>query len=136
MGALRAFLRDHRQFVIVLTAMALAMKLLIPAGYMVGASAQVLTVRICTDASDAGYVKQITIPVSSKTGGNSDEHGKSDGACPYSVMSMASLGGADATLLVLALAFILTRAFAPTYFSPLVRSRHDRPPLRGPPFMA
>jgi hypothetical protein len=136
MEALRAFLRDHRQLVLILTATALAMKMLIPAGYMVDASPRVLTVRICADASEAGYVKQITIPVSGKAGGNSDEHGKPDGACPYSVMSMASLGGADVPLLLLALAFILALGFAPFHIPPRVRSRHDRPPLRGPPFLA
>jgi hypothetical protein len=135
-SALHIFLSDRRHIATILAAMALAIRAIVPAGYMMGEQSRVLTVFVCADASDPGHVRQITIPVSGKTGGNSEEHGKPDGACPYSVMSMASLGGADAPLLVLALAFILALGFAPFQFPPLVGSRHDRPPLRGPPFLA
>ena len=136
MGALRYFTRDHRRLVVVLTAMALAMRVLVPAGYMVAEQSRVLTVSICTDASNAGHVKQMTISVNGKPSGSSDERSKSDGPCPYSALSMASPGGVDAPLLVLALAFILAASFAPSHFPSISKIRRDRPPLRGPPSLA
>jgi hypothetical protein len=135
-SALRVFFADRRHFAMIVAAMTLVIKAMIPPGYMIGEQSRALSVIVCADASNTGYVKQITIPVSSKTGGSSDERGKSEGACPYSVMSMVSLGGADAPLLVVALAFIVALGFAPFHFPPPVRTRHDRPPLRGPPFLA
>jgi hypothetical protein len=135
MGALRAFFRDHRRLVVVLTAMALAMKALVPAGYMIQASPRVLSVLICADASGVGHLRRMTILLNRDGGGSVDQHGKSDSTCPFTALSMATLGGADAPLLILALAFILVRAFAPSPPPTANRLRHDRPPLRGPPFM-
>jgi hypothetical protein len=135
-SVLHIFFANRRHIATILAAITLAIKAMVPSGYMVDEQSRVLTVIVCADASNTGYVKQVTIPVSGKNGENSDEHGKSGGTCPYSVMSMASLGGAEAPLLEMALAFIVALGFAPFHFPLLVRSRNDRPPLRGPPNLA
>ena len=132
---LRTFLGNHRRLAFLLVALALAMKAMVPAGYMVNVQARVLTVLVCADASDGGHAKQIAIPVDEKSDGGRD-NGKIDHACPYSALAMASLHGADALLLGFALAFILALAFAPTQFPRLGTARHLRPPLRGPPTLA
>jgi len=136
MGALRSFLHDHRRLVAVLAAMVLAMKALVPVGYMISPSSRSLTVQICADASGGSYTRQLTIPLDRNGNENADQHGKTNGVCPYSALSMTSLAGADAPLLILALAFILARAFAPARRPHFGQIRRDRPPLRGPPLLA
>jgi|KBSSwiStaDraftv2_1062776.scaffolds.fasta_scaffold625632_2 hypothetical protein len=134
MRALRSFLHDHRRIVAVLAAMALAMKALVAVGYMISPASRSLTVQICADASGRSYSKQLTVPFDQNGNERANQHGKADGVCPYSGVSMTSLAGADAPLLILALAFIVARALAPTRWPPLAKIHHDRPPLRGPPF--
>lgn len=136
MGSLRIFLRNHRRLTALLVGLALCMKILVPAGYMVGEQAKALTVLICADGQGAHLTKEITIPVDGKSSGGQSEHGKADGACPYSALSMASLAGADDPLLALALAFILALGFVPAPAKHIGRVLHLRPPLRGPPAFA
>jgi hypothetical protein len=132
MGMVRAFFRDHRRLAALLIALALAMKALVPGGYMLGAQGKVLTVRICADASGAALSKQIVLPTSGKAGA----HGKAEGSCPYAALGMAGLTGADAALLAVALAFVLALGFAAVAEPPAARAAFLRPPLRGPPARA
>lgn len=133
METLRAFLHTHRRLAALLLALALVMKALIPAGYMLGAQAKVLTVEICADASGAKIMRDIVVSHNGKPGETRGSQIKGDGACAFSALSMASLGGADAALLALALAFILALGFAPLPVAAIGRLTRLRPPLRGPP---
>lgn len=133
MGSLRAFFRDHRQLAAMLVALALAMKALLPAGYMIGSQPQGITIAVCTDATGKHDTRQIVIPQTGKPAGGAEGHGKGDGACPYSALGMASISGADATLLAIVLALILALGFAPAPALRLKRASYLLPPLRGPP---
>ena len=133
MGTLRAFFRDHRQLAMLLVALALVMKVMVPTGYMIGTDSKALTIQICADGSGQHFTKQIVIPMTGKPQSERGEQGKADGTCPYFALSMASLGGADLALLAIALAFILTLGFAPVRRPWLQGIFHLRPPLRGPP---
>lgn len=108
MSTLRLFLRDHRRFAALLVAMALAMKALMPAGMMIGAApgTKVLTVIVCADSQGGSYLKQIVVPHSGKSQG---ETSKTSDSCPWSALGMASLSGVDAALLALALALLPAR---------------------------
>jgi hypothetical protein len=129
MNALRTFLRSHRRLAALIVALALAMKVLVPVGYMIAEQGKVLTVGICADASGAKITRQVVLPQTGQAG----EHAKADGTCPYAALGMAALTGANAVLLVLALGYILALAFAPV--RPVLRAGplYLRPPLRGPP---
>jgi hypothetical protein len=134
-GIIRRFCRDHRRFAALLVALALCLKVLVPAGYMVGGQSQTLTISICADAQGGQHLtKQIAIPVKGEDG-KGDEHAKS-APCPYAALGMASLPGADTALLALALVFIIALGFAPAPSVPLRRTAFLRPPLRGPPARA
>ena len=85
--------------------------------------------RICADASGAKMTRQIVLPQT----GQSGDHAKADGACPYAALGMAAATGADAALLAIALGFILALGFAPIPAIPRSDPLHLRPPLRGPP---
>ncbi len=140
MASLRAFLCAHRRFAALLLALAICMKALVPAGFMLGSDVTVLTVQICADASGGKLVKQVIVPHSGSTAGKSGETrgdgGKGSATCPYAGLGMAGLSGADPVLLALALAFILALGFLPLSAAPPRRISHVRPPLRGPPALA
>lgn len=135
MFSLRAFFRDHLGLYALVIALALAMKILVPAGYMPGEQAKTFTVQICADAQGRHLTQQIAIPMK---GDSSDSQGKhaSDSVCSFTALAMGSLSGADIVLLAVALAFILATGFTPVAPPRLERIFHIRPPLRGPPASA
>jgi hypothetical protein len=129
--AVRALLFDHRRLAFGLVVLALLIKALVPAGYMLGDKAgHVLTVTICGDASGQTVTKQIEVP------GEGGAHAKAEVKCVWGLLAMAALGGADVVLLAAALAFILTLGIAASRPVPPSRGAHLRPPLRGPPAFA
>lgn len=132
MTALRALLFDNRRLALGLVVLALLIKALIPAGYMLSDRAgHVLTVTICGDASGQTLTKQIEVPSQ-----NTGDHAKAEASCAWGLLAMAALGGADVLLLAAALAFILALGFAASRAAPRPRRAYLRPPLRGPPIFA
>lgn len=131
MHAIRAFLRTNRRLALGLVVLALVIKALVPAGYMLGEKSHILSIAICGDASGGQLTKQITVPSDGKF-----DHAKAEGTCAWGVLAMAALGGADALLLALALVFILALGLVPSRPAPPSRGFYLRPPLRGPPAQA
>ncbi len=132
MQLLRAFFLHHRRMAALLIALALAMKALVPAGFMLGHDSRVITVQICADALGQQITQKIVLP-SSHSG---DDKAKSDSPCHFSALGHAMLGGADPVLLALALVFILALGFAPVLAPAPRRIAFLRPPLRGPPALS
>lgn len=128
-------LRERRCLAAILVALALSMKMLVPAGYMIGAGPKIVTVQICTDASASGLTRQMAIPLRKDAGGQPDR-GKGDATCAWAALAKAAEGGAGPDLMALALAFILALGFAGHAARPRPSPRHLRPPLRGPPLSA
>lgn len=131
MDAIRALLRRHRRLSAIVLALALAMKLLVPAGYMLGAKAHVLTVEVCADSTGERLFQRIAVPQEAPV-----DHAKVDATCAWSAAGMPALGGANAPLLALALAFILLLGFAPVQPRREADPARLLPPLRGPPAYA
>ena len=133
MQTLRAFFQAHRRLAVLLLAAALAMKALVPGGYMLGQQSRVLTIEICADTMGAKITRQIVVAHQGKPGEAQTAQAKGDGTCAFSSLALASLGGADAALLAVALAFIIALGFTPTAQPRPRRGAYLRPPLRGPP---
>jgi len=131
MSVMRALLMRHRALALLVVMAALCMKIVVPTGFMIGQNSKVLTVQICDDAFGNHAVEQLVIPM--KDGGNDSGQKQGKGECPFASLSMASMTGADPSLLALALAFILALGFAPARITLPKRISHLRPPLRGPP---
>ncbi|WP_421837683.1 DUF2946 family protein [Novosphingobium sp.] len=110
-----------------LVALALVVKALVPAGYMVGSQGKSLTILVCSDVSGDHLTKQITIP------GKAEGQAKTGEACPYASLSFASLDAGLPVFVALAIAFLLLLGFAPVAIPALAGFTHVRPPLRGPP---
>ncbi len=131
MHAIRAFLRTRRRVAAVLLVLALAMKLLVPAGYMLGAKVHVLTVEVCADSSGERQFQKIAVPDNAQA-----DHADAGGACAWSTAAMPALSGVAPPLLALALAVILLLGFAPARRVHPPRADRFQPPLRGPPAFA
>ena len=131
MNPLRAFLRRHLALCALLAATALALRVVVPAGVMVGTDSRTITVTICHGTGEAASRVLLAIPA---THGHQDiPGGQPKGECAFGALSMVSLALADPVLLAAALAFILTLGLGPVIASSLSRVAHLRPPLRGPP---
>lgn len=135
MQGLRTFWRDHRRLAMLLIALTLCLKAVMPAGYMLGGGARVLTIEICADATGHRITRQIVVPQDSRQT-QTEQAAKKSATCPWSALSMATLAGADPALLAVALAFIIALGFSPATAPRLARLSHLRPPLRGPPALA
>lgn len=131
---LRTFLLQHRHLALLVAMAALCMKVMVPAGFMIGQNSKVLTVQICDDASGNHTVQQLVLPMKDSGSASDQKQGKGD--CPFASLSIASMVGADPSLLALALAFILALGFAPARIALPKHIFHLRPPLRGPPASA
>ncbi|MGB5077922.1 MAG: hypothetical protein WBO17_10620 [Sphingorhabdus sp.] len=136
MKVLRAINIQQRSWVIILLALALFVRAVIPTGYMVAPTSLKLTVQVCAEMLTEQTKIEIEVPLTK--GGRSDQsdHGQKSSPCAFSALSMASTAGDDSPLLILALAMMLAATAA--IGAPLLRQQiaHLRPPLRGPPSIA
>lgn len=137
MARLRALIRDNARLTLVLLALALAVKAVVPAGFMLSAGGdRFLTVTICSDASGTPKQMQIAIPGKQDKGGDHSEQGAKTTHCAFSGLGHFALGGTDPLLLAAALAFILLVGLAPLPALPRRGIPFLRPQLRGPPLCA
>lgn len=126
--ALRQFLRSHARLAAIIVAVALAVRILVPAGFMPMMESGSLTIALCNGTGPA--TMEIAIPGLKHQGG--DPH-RMQGRCAFSDLAVPALPGADPIQLAAAIAFLLLAAvFAVPAFD-LRRARQLRPPLRGPP---
>lgn len=133
---LRALVRDHARLTLVLLAVVLAVKALVPSGYMLAAGGErFLTVTICADASGAAKQMKIALPGKGDAGGEHGEGNAADQPCAFAGHAHGMLGGADPVLLAAALVFILLLGRAPFPVLPLRNIPFLRPQLRGPPLL-
>ena len=136
MQPLRALIDRSRHLALALIVLAFCIKALMPAGYMVSSSADsVLTVTICSDASQGLKQMQLAIPGKPAAPEHMGAAAKGD-HCAFAGLGHVAIGGADAVLLALAFAFILVLGIAPAPRLPFGEVAYLRPPLRGPPAAA
>jgi len=161
MGAFRIFLRSRFLLAAGLIAFALAMKVIVPAGYMLNSGANGFVLTLCPSANPGMNLDPVHAPTPTAhadhhgdhhvakhmagmshggdhQAGEHGEHGSShaDNTCPYSLMPTAALAAADPLQLALALLFILALGFAPVVAPRLTPIPFLWPPLRGPPVLA
>jgi hypothetical protein len=136
MQPLRALIASNRLAFALMLAFALAMKALVPAGFMVSSTARTLTLEICADASGQRLTKQVTI---GQTAPHAADLAKADMAkkpCTFAAHAAPLLSGADGWLLALALAFILALGYTPRRTPRFRRATYLLPPASGPPALA
>ncbi len=133
MRSLRTLILSRQLLAVVLLALAMSVKALVPAGYMVSASARTFSVMICTGGIASTASQTLAIPMTSGKSHAPAQDGASDSQCIFSALSMAMMGAVDAPLLALALLFILALGFLPPSALPHIGEMRLRPPSHGPP---
>lgn len=93
MRGLRTILTHNRGLAAMLVAMALCVRALVPAGYMIAPQARSIEVSICADAS--GAAQKVSIPLGNKPDAQQDHPGKHS-PCAFAGLAMAAT---DAPLL-------------------------------------
>ena len=129
MGPLRRFLTQDRRLALALVVLALALRAMVPPGFMVGTSTLTLKVEICADASARHLVREIVIP----RDGAPSQAGEQSPPCAFSSLLMAGSDAALSVFVAAALAFVLALGFAPLPVPCLRNPAFPRPPLRAPP---
>ena len=133
MLAVRRFL-SQRYLAAILCAATLLLKLLVPAGYMIGSERGSVTIELCSGVAS----QPMTLAMPGMHGdmpghGKSQEHGKTEMPCAFSGLSAASLGAIDTLQLVALIAFVMAVGLSPAMLPAITRRGYLRPPLRGPP---
>jgi len=127
--SLRHHIHGHRRWAAALVALALLMKLLVPAGFMASASNGTIQIELCASSGP----RTIVIAIPGLDHDKKSEAAKGDGPCTFSGHAAPSLGAADPILLAVAIAFIVATVFRTAPVGTPRRRAHLRPPLRGPP---
>lgn len=110
----------------------LALRLLVPSGYMVEAGHSQITISICNGVVSA----PMSMSLPHKHGGgthDTGQHGEHAMPCPYGALAFAALPAVDPILLARLLVFILAVAWLGQMIPPRAEAAYVRPPLRGPP---
>jgi hypothetical protein len=135
-GSFRTFLRSNRRLAALLVVLALAMKALVPAGYMLAQQTTVLSVTICADGQGKRIAHEITVPMKAGHADDAGDPGKGGTTCSWSSLAMGALGGAAPELLAALLVFILALGFRSPAPLAAQSAFRLRPPLRAPPVLA
>lgn len=135
MQGIRALIHRHRAAALWLIALALLVKALVPAGYMVGqSSTRTFDIIVCSDPTGMQVAQKLVIPFENKGEHDGQHAAKSD--CAFTALGHGAAPAVDPVLLLAAIAFILALGYTRLLAPPLRRFSHLRPPLRGPPATA
>jgi hypothetical protein len=126
--ALRRFLFDRRLFAAMIIALALVMKIVVPAGFMIGSETSAITIELCSGTGPM----TMAMPGTAHHHENSDHQGK-EMPCTFAGHAAPALAAADAVLLAIAILFIIATTFRADTPALAHTPTHLRPPLRGPP---
>ncbi len=147
-SSLRRLLQDHRALALWLALAALSVKLLVPAGFMVGTRGGHAVLEIC---SGIGPLAPAAAPMGVAMTGAMDvamtgamagahhgeaDHAKSESPCPYAALAHGATTPVDPVLFAAALAFILALGFLAVVARLPRPGSYLRPFLRGPPVVS
>ena len=138
MTALRRLLAQRHLAVLILAA-ALAMKLLIPGGYMLSVEHGRMAITLCPGT--VPVPKPNPMPMAGMHGdgaGHHDDkpmHAQAEMPCAFAGLSHQALGAIDPILIAGLIAFIMALGAAPSPPLSVAQARRLRPPLRGPPLL-
>ena len=133
MHRLRRLALNNRALAATLFALAMAMKVLIPAGFMPIIEDGRIVISLCSGTGPMKMMMAMPGPDHGKSDEN--QHGKVEQPCAFAGLTAPSLAAADPILLVLAILFVMTLSQRPILPRVVQRPAHLRPPLRGPPIL-
>ncbi|MGP7796075.1 DUF2946 family protein [Sphingomonas sp. CLY1604] len=135
MLSLRHLLLDRRRLVFLLALTALAVKLLVPSGFMVGVVDGRAMLQVCS-----GVMPVEPEPMAHmhhRTATHDDrQHPAAEMPCPYAALAQAADTPIDPLVLAVALAFALALGLRIVAGPRVTAAPHLRPPSRAPPILA
>lgn len=124
----------QRSFAVLVCAATLLLKLLVPAGYMIGSEHGQITIELCSGVAPRAVTMAMPgMHADMPDHGKSQDHGKAEMPCAFAGLSAASLGAIDPIQLVILIAFVMAVGLSPAVLPAVIRHGYLRPPLRGPP---
>ena len=123
-------LMTQRHLAMLICAAALFLKLLVPAGYMIGNDHGRATFEPCSGFASGPMVMTA---MHGSMADHGKDHGKTETPCAFSVLSAASLVAVEPIQLATLVAFIMAVGLIHAVLPSTVRTIYLRPPLRGPP---
>lgn len=135
MRAVRDLARSHRHLVGWFLALALAVKLLVPAGFMLSVEQGRLAMVPCE-----GMAPRAAAPAAHAMPGHDDPspaegHGEPELPCAFAGLQGQALAALPPALLVALLLFIREAAFRPASYRTVRATPRLRPPGRAPPLL-
>lgn len=129
---IRRLVFSNRTFASIVVALALAMKLIVPAGFMPTISGGHFVISICSGTGPMTMAMAMPGMDHDKTDKNG-QHSKADMPCPFTGLASPSLAAADVLLLAAAILFAMALGIRAVVALRTTPSPYLRPPLRGPP---
>ena len=123
----------QRQLAVLICAAALALKLLVPTGYMIDSSHGRITVTICSGTDPATIPMEMPGMDHSMLDQGKKDHGKAEMPCAFSGLLAAALCAIDPVQLAALIAFLMSVGLTGIVLPVPSRATWLRPPLRGPP---
>lgn len=139
MDALRRLTLAHRGVAALLLAAALALRLLVPAGFMPDVAGGAVRLVLCPAADPLPVMATpMPGPMAGMTHhqGPRDHQAPSDAPCAYAGLSLAPVLPVDPLVLAAAMLVAMAIALERAAFAMPARAAFLRPPLRGPPATA
>ncbi len=137
MTDLRQLLTRRPALAGLVVALALLLRLVVPAGYMIGETNGTPGLELCGGVVTAPAAHAMAHHGSGHDHRGGSEHGKTEMPCAFGGLAAPALAGADTFLLAGLIAFLFLAPLvtpAPSALRPA--PPHLRPPLRGPPACA
>lgn len=135
MASWRAFFLSHQRLALLLVAIALLTRAVIPTGFMVMPLHGKIEVSMCSGQGPEMVAMDMGKRTVDHGGDHQDGGKKADHPCAFSSLSMAAATGADIALLAVAIVYILALGFLPVGSRQSRTPSHLRPPLRAPPVL-
>lgn len=132
MALLRPFCRHHRQIALCFSLLALALRLLVPTGYMPTPGVQGFTVTICTGMG----LKTVNLSGKFDQQSPHDDGSSDRQPCAYAGLGMVATGAIALPLVIAALLFAILVGIRPKPLAVAAPAPFLRPPLRAPPALA
>ncbi len=131
MHQMRRLVLANRPIACMVIALALLMKILVPAGFMPTISDGQVVVSMCSGMGPKTMV--ITIPGVEQKSDIGSHQGTMEKPCAFVGLSASSLSAAGPLLLATAILFVLTQGTRPQVRPAAAAPPYLRPPLRAPP---
>lgn len=126
---IRLLIARHHHVALAIAIVALAIKMMVPIGYMPGTAANGIAITVCNGMSAETFGSSIQPGTHKQHDDSRGEHPP----CPFASLGLLSTVAIDPPLLIAANRFVIRSGLWPSHSPDTAVPAFLRPPLRGPP---